>query len=300
MDEQGNPSLSLQDYEMYFAGKLIRSNSKPVVLDRLGSVHAWIDAQNNVEKTTYYPFGEERQVTNQNRRKFGTYKRDAFSGLDYAEQRYYSSALGRFITPDPYEGSVRLRKPETWNRYAYVENDPVNHIDPHGLSICGVNGSPQYVVSSPKRADGTYAGGSSFTWNPTFKTGGVDPFTQQPYDPTCCMVTQMVQWDRDPAPIPFPGVQPNTWVIDAEIIIDKKSGKPKRVEYGSSRSACFPNDCYPTDTRFSGSDIPGPVSGSPSPPNGYTLSFYFYVYDTCSNPPNDIRHTSNMIQIRWP
>jgi RHS repeat-associated protein len=70
-----------------------------------------------------------------NRRKFGTYIRDDFSKLDYAEQRYYSSALGRFITPDPFHGSVILAKPETWNRYTYVGNDPVNLTDPHGLSI---------------------------------------------------------------------------------------------------------------------------------------------------------------------
>jgi RHS repeat-associated protein len=133
LDAQGNGDVSLLDNDIYFAGKLLRSQDKPVVLDRLGSVHAWIDSQNNVQRTKYYPFGEERKVTKHNRRKFATYWRDDFSKLDYAEQRYYSSALGRFITPDPYEGSVRLGNPETWNRYAYVWNDPVNKTDPHGL-----------------------------------------------------------------------------------------------------------------------------------------------------------------------
>jgi hypothetical protein len=41
--------------------------------------------------------------------------------------------LGRFITPDPYQGSIQLGDPDTWNRYAYVENDPINSTDPHGL-----------------------------------------------------------------------------------------------------------------------------------------------------------------------
>jgi RHS repeat-associated protein len=135
LDAQGNGDVSLIDYDMYFASKLLRSNSKPVVVDRLGSIHAWIDSQNGVQKTKYYPFGEEREVTKHNRRKFGTYFRDDFSELDYAEQRYYSSALGRFITPDPYEGSVLLGNPETWNRYAYVWNDPINKTDPHGLRV---------------------------------------------------------------------------------------------------------------------------------------------------------------------
>jgi hypothetical protein len=30
-------------------------------------------------------------------------------------------------------GSVDLRSPQSWNRYAYVNNDPANHGDPLGL-----------------------------------------------------------------------------------------------------------------------------------------------------------------------
>jgi len=133
-DEQGESDVQLIDYDIYFGNKLLRSNSKPVVLDRLGSVHAWIDSQNSVQKTSYYPFGAEPQLTKNNRRKFGTYIRDDFSQLDYAQQRYYSSALGRFITPDPYEKSAQLGNPDSWNRYAYVLNNPVNFTDPQGLS----------------------------------------------------------------------------------------------------------------------------------------------------------------------
>lgn len=48
----------------------------------------------------YYPYGEERQVAAQNKYKFGTYYRDP-TGLDYADQRYYSSVQGRFMTADP-------------------------------------------------------------------------------------------------------------------------------------------------------------------------------------------------------
>jgi RHS repeat-associated protein len=143
------PTLTLMDSDIYFAGKLLSSKDKPVVLDRLGSVRAWIDSQSSVEQTKYYPFGEERQITRNNQRKFGTYMRDDFSELDYAEQRYYSSALGRFITPDPYAGSVLLGNPDTWNRYAYVKNDPVNNADPHGLApyhnISGGWVSPEQV-----------------------------------------------------------------------------------------------------------------------------------------------------------
>jgi len=71
-------------------------------------------------------------TTTQNRDKFATYFRDS-SGLDYALNRYYSSSHGRFLTPDPYVASASLTNPQSWNRYPYVENDPVNYHDPGGL-----------------------------------------------------------------------------------------------------------------------------------------------------------------------
>lgn len=47
--------------------------------------------------------------------------------------RYYSNAYGRFMTPDPYDGSARPTNPQSWNRYPYVLGDPVNGKDPSGL-----------------------------------------------------------------------------------------------------------------------------------------------------------------------
>jgi len=49
-------------------------------------------------------------------------------------QRYYSNNSGRFFSPDP--GGVRTADPTdpgSWNRYAYVNGDPMNGTDPHGL-----------------------------------------------------------------------------------------------------------------------------------------------------------------------
>jgi uncharacterized protein RhaS with RHS repeats len=39
----------------------------------------------------------------------------------------------RFDQPDPYDGSYDLTDPQSFNRYSYVGNDPVNFIDPTGL-----------------------------------------------------------------------------------------------------------------------------------------------------------------------
>ena len=59
--------------------------------------------------------------------------------MDYADQRFYSSINARFLTPDPYIGSVAPSDPQSWNRYTYGLGDPTNHADPTGLcTIAGV------------------------------------------------------------------------------------------------------------------------------------------------------------------
>jgi RHS repeat-associated protein len=102
---------------VYFGRKLIAKQ------DRLGSVGK------------YFPYGEERNsppLTN-DQVKFATYTRDSATGLDYADQRYYGFYSGRFLTADPYRASAQSSDPGSWNRYAYVGNDPVNFRDPSGL-----------------------------------------------------------------------------------------------------------------------------------------------------------------------
>jgi hypothetical protein len=44
--------------------------------------------------------------------------------------RYYSAALGRFLSVDP--GGIAVGSPQMWNRYAYALNSPMNNIDPDG------------------------------------------------------------------------------------------------------------------------------------------------------------------------
>jgi len=52
---------------------------------------------------------------------------------DYLHARYYSAVNGRFLSPDPMHGDPRW--PQTWNRYSYVLNNPINATDPTGK--CG-------------------------------------------------------------------------------------------------------------------------------------------------------------------
>ena len=77
-----------------------------------------------------------REVPSHRSRSTGK-ERDAESGNDYFEARYYSSAMGRFMSPDwaakeepvPY---ANLDDPQSLNLYAYVENNPLARADADG------------------------------------------------------------------------------------------------------------------------------------------------------------------------
>ncbi len=70
----------------------------------------------------------------QQRRMFTSYERD-LNDSDEAMHRRYNRWHSRFDQPDPYDGSYSLTDPQSFNRYAYVQNDPVNFVDPSGLNI---------------------------------------------------------------------------------------------------------------------------------------------------------------------
>jgi RHS repeat-associated protein len=101
-----------------------------------------------VKRHDYLPFGEELFAgtggrTPQHgyyadgvRQKFTEQERDAETGLDYFINRYYSSTLGRFTSPDPLSlTSQRKTDPQMLNLYAYARNNPVLLTDPNGLEL---------------------------------------------------------------------------------------------------------------------------------------------------------------------
>ena len=57
---------------------------------------------------------------------------DTATGLTYMQARYYDPVIGRFLSIDPVNFSPG--RPDMFNRYAYVANDPVNMVDPDGLA----------------------------------------------------------------------------------------------------------------------------------------------------------------------
>jgi len=128
---------------VYAAGQLIATYDQGGVhfqfSDWLGTRRVETDYAGNPEETcTNQPFGDNAPPCSSPTEHFFTAKeRDTESGLDYFGARYYSSATGRFLTPDwsaqaepvPYS---KLDGPQTLNLYGYAGNNPLDTLDPTG------------------------------------------------------------------------------------------------------------------------------------------------------------------------
>jgi RHS repeat-associated protein len=102
--------------------------------DHLGSTSLTTDRDKNVvAQTRYLPYGEERWTGDSSQPTDFTFtgqRAEAGFGLMDYNARYYSPVLGRFVSPDsivPEPGGS-----QGWNRYAYVNNNPVRFTDPTG------------------------------------------------------------------------------------------------------------------------------------------------------------------------
>jgi RHS repeat-associated protein len=138
--------------------------------DALGSTRSVTDGSGGeLERRDYYPFGGTIAATVGNGRactgscpSLSTYgadlvrwqftgkERDGESGLDYFGARYFSGAQGRFTSPDEWAGGIvdpftggqvgqpgplpyaDIADPQTFNKYAYVRNNPLRYTDPDG------------------------------------------------------------------------------------------------------------------------------------------------------------------------
>ncbi len=98
------------------------------------SVRLTTDANGNIlTQQGHFPFGEPWYQSGANNEfVFTSYQRDSESGLDYALARYYDSRTGTFCSADPLAGSPG--DPQSWNRYPYGRNDPIDNTDPSGKS----------------------------------------------------------------------------------------------------------------------------------------------------------------------
>jgi RHS repeat-associated protein len=162
-------------------------------VDQVGSTRIVTQANGAVcFDQDYFPYGQEVYSSPGScpqSYKFTGYERDAETGLDYAFARYYNARLGRFMSGDPLAGDVG--DPQSLNRYAYVQNNPTNFIDPTGLDRCpgeaGLSGCGlpfEDPVYNPGPRDPCYNGCPlPKTWRPNQHPAEIPEQTGQPEDP---------------------------------------------------------------------------------------------------------------------
>jgi RHS repeat-associated protein len=168
---------------------------------------------NKLGEQGHYPYGEAWYTFNTTTKfLFTSYERDPESGNDYAMARFYISRFGRFCSADPVQGWAA--DPQSWNRYAYARNDPLNMTDPDGRFwgffkkvfkfilklfgffkkkgfITGIPGSPL----PPGRTPPTFPTGPATDWQ-TLLFG--------PPDPKHVIIVD--NWGGDPVTLQAPGV----------------------------------------------------------------------------------------------
>ena len=119
-------------------GSDILSRAHHLSLDHLGSPRLLTDGAGRVvAEHKYRPFGGEATRADQNDLplKFTGHERDFYAtgksdDLDYMHARFCDPRLGRFLSPDPAPGDPEM--PQSWNRFAYVRNNPLKYVDPDG------------------------------------------------------------------------------------------------------------------------------------------------------------------------
>lgn len=130
--------------------------------DWLGTVRAWMSYTGGSYAggtVPHAPFGESYNYASGYPTEFtGQPDNGSFiNTIHYFPERRYASTQGRWLSPDPSgTGAVDPNNPQSWNRYAYVNNSPLNAVDPNGLDCI-------YVTQpSHQGAGGTYLDPNKF------------------------------------------------------------------------------------------------------------------------------------------
>jgi RHS repeat-associated protein len=144
MGMDSNNTLAWQHTNVYGAGKLMATYDNNglhfYMDDPLGTRRAQTDYAGVLEQTcSSLPFGDDLACSGSTiaptEHHFTGKERDIESGNDYFGARYYASSMGRFLSPDPLMASAHASNPQTWNRYAYVLNNPLRLVDPDGMDV---------------------------------------------------------------------------------------------------------------------------------------------------------------------
>jgi RHS repeat-associated protein len=168
-------ALWVEDY-VYRDGLLVGAERPPTMggrrhfhLDHLGSPRLITSNDGQiVSMHDYLPFGGETtsvfqeenggfdredpmKFTGHERDYAGSFGREDGHVIDYMHARYYTPTTARFLSVDPLDGNIGI--PQSWNRYAYVSNNPINYVDPTGMAttgwVCNDDGCSTTVTPDP-------------------------------------------------------------------------------------------------------------------------------------------------------
>lgn len=136
-----NASGAVSAYYTYGMGLLSRIDATTgeesfYHFDPTGNTLALTDAgQNIVNRYAYTPYGEVTAATSTDN-PFSYSGRhgvmDDGNGLNYMRARYYQPEIKRFLSLDALYGDIN--EPQSLNRYAYVQGNPIGKVDPSGKS----------------------------------------------------------------------------------------------------------------------------------------------------------------------
>lgn len=125
-------------FGLLLASALVHANTVTYVYtDPQGTPLAEADANGNITATfDYAPYGKQAMGTVPNGLGYTGHVSDPDTGLVYMQARYYDPAIGRFVSTDPVgPGAGQVF---TYNRYVYVNDNPVMGVDPDGrTSVVG-------------------------------------------------------------------------------------------------------------------------------------------------------------------
>ncbi|MGD9631469.1 MAG: RHS repeat domain-containing protein [Pyrinomonadaceae bacterium] len=144
IEERNASTGALQTSYVYAGSRLLSTETSSGISyltnDHLGSPRINTDGSGTVTaRHDYHPFGEEIIRSGYGsdivRKQFTSYERDGETGMDFAQARYFNPGFGRFSSPDDFLNDSVPLEPQSWNKYAYVRNNPTNRIDPTGEKV---------------------------------------------------------------------------------------------------------------------------------------------------------------------
>ena len=147
-----------------------------------GIVYAWVRHANyqgtvTVESTlngravnsdkAFGPFGEQYNTgaAGNGDTVWAGISPDTVAGTYDALYRKYNPNQGRWVSPDPSGlNAVDPSNPQSWNRYAYVLNNPLSYRDPLGLDCAYLNDSGDGVESVDQSSNSGECGSNGGYW----------------------------------------------------------------------------------------------------------------------------------------